>query len=817
MGTPVTSIPNSIVKIGKNSFKWCQGLNTITIPNGIIEIDDGAFESCQYLSEIKISDSVIKIGKGVFSDCRKLETVIIPYGKRSKFEQLLLEYKDKLVELDEEENLSTEVTDEDLANAWTDEFGVKYSADRKRLLEMPRKIDKYSVLVGTKVICDSSLPDRWGGTNWLYSINLPKGLLIIGRGAFKNSKIWQITIPDSVLEIRPYAFGWCYFLKGITIPRGLKKIGDCAFSLCRYLDKITIPEGVVEICSRAFYCCDSLTSIEIPDGVTSIGDSAFDGCTKLVSVKIPNSVRSIGKCAFRDCQSLETVRIPDYIKNIESGVFAGCASLKTIFLPSNVKTIKDYAFTGCKMLTSINIPERVHYIGIQSFFGCVSLSSISIPGSISHWGCENNGIGAGVATAFVNCKSLKSIIIPKGTIRKYEKPLLLYKDILVEQKDEEICLAYCSEDAQACEDKEYASWQPHSKIIKKNGKLGVVIDDGTTKKQIIPFNYDTWFDYDGYETDIRENFFDNYQDYLGYFAIKNFDGTYTIHGYDKDGTLTISFTCEKFDRDSYRLNGKYVLRYPKDGVEYDKIERKRMHYGMGTDDSYFVFRKGNKWSLKSDDLKITYIDEIVCDGFGDMYWTPSPKGDYIPIIKGKKRQICLFKEGTEPLILPDNFDDVSLRFFTTTEFETTGSCFVIKKGDYFAVCSSDLLNISPFVFSSVESMINDNEVKVKRNVNGKEFEFIYKIINGSGWRYKSARSFSSDEVATVNYADVFTTQYGLSARFKMKDMGIFGGYKFIPLSILSTLSLGDTIDMNNAMLLTLCKEGEDDIARIIEQ
>ena len=811
----------------------------------------------------------------------------------------MLEYKDKLVELDEEENLSTEVTDEDLANAWTDEFGVKYSADRKRLLEMPRKIDKYSVLVGTKVICDSSLPDRWGGTNWLYSINLPKGLLIIGRGAFKNSKIWQITIPDSVLEIRPYAFGWCYFLKGITIPRGLKKIGDCAFisctgltsieiplyvaeiehcshgvfeycdklnsiivdkqnvlfdsrdncnaiietknnkliagcknsiipnsvsiigenafSLCRYLDKITIPEGVVEICSRAFYCCDSLTSIEIPDGVTSIGDSAFDGCTKLVSVKIPNSVRSIGKCAFRDCQSLETVRIPDYIKNIESGVFAGCASLKTIFLPSNVKTIKDYAFTGCKMLTSINIPERVHYIGIQSFFGCVSLSSISIPGSISHWGCENNGIGAGVATAFVNCKSLKSIIIPKGTIRKYEKPLLLYKDILVEQKDEEICLAYCSEDAQACEDKEYASWQPHSKIIKKNGKLGVVIDDGSTKKQIIPFNYDTWFDYDGYETDIRENFFDNYQDYLGYFAIKNFDGTYTIHGYDKDGTLTISFTCEKFDRDSYRLNGKYVLRYPKDGVEYDKIERKRMHYGMGTDDSYFVFRKGNKWSLKSDDLKITYIDEIVCDGFGDMYWTPSPKGDYIPIIKGKKRQICLFKEGTEPLILPDNFDDVSLRFFTTTEFETTGSCFVIKKGDYFAVCSSDLLNISPFVFSSVESMINDNEVKVKRNVNGKEFEFIYKIINGSGWRYKSARSFSSDEVATVNYADVFTTQYGLSARFKMKDMGIFGGYKFIPLSILSTLSLGDTIDMNNAMLLTLCKEGEDDIVRIIEQ
>ena len=54
-------------------------------------------------------------------------------------------------------NLSTEVTDEDLANAWTDEFGVVYSKDRKRLLCCERKhfpSKKYCVKVGTIVICD---------------------------------------------------------------------------------------------------------------------------------------------------------------------------------------------------------------------------------------------------------------------------------------------------------------------------------------------------------------------------------------------------------------------------------------------------------------------------------------------------------------------------------------------------------------------------------------------------------------------------------------------------------------------------------------
>ena len=56
----------------------------------------------------------------------------------------------------EDEDLSTEVTEEDLANSWTDEFGVKYSKDRKRLLKAPKYLKAYVIRSGTKVISDEA-------------------------------------------------------------------------------------------------------------------------------------------------------------------------------------------------------------------------------------------------------------------------------------------------------------------------------------------------------------------------------------------------------------------------------------------------------------------------------------------------------------------------------------------------------------------------------------------------------------------------------------------------------------------------------------
>ena len=79
------------------------------------------------------------------------------------------------------------------------------------------------------------------------------------------------------------------------------------------------------------------------------------------------------------------------------------------------------------------------------------------------------------------------------------------------------------------------------------------------------------------------------------------------------------------------------------------------------------------------------------------------------------------------------------------------------------------------------------------------------------WNLKASRSFEAEEIAAVNKAEVVASQYGNSVQFTRVE----GGMQFIPLDKESTLGIGDTVDVTKAKLLTLCKQGEDDIVRVV--
>jgi uncharacterized repeat protein (TIGR02543 family) len=86
------------------------------------------------------------------------------------------------------------------------------------------------------------------------------------------------------------------------------------------ITSITIPESVTTINSYAFSGCTSLTSIEIPESVTSIGNTAFSDCTGLTSITIPASVTTIRSSVFQNCSSLTSVT---FAGTIASGSFGG--------------------------------------------------------------------------------------------------------------------------------------------------------------------------------------------------------------------------------------------------------------------------------------------------------------------------------------------------------------------------------------------------------------------------------------------------------------------------------------------------------------
>ena len=359
--------------------------------------------------------------------------------------------------------ISTKATAED--GEWIDEFGVKYSIDRRKLIKGNSSLRTYKIREGTAVICDEAFCDYNSLTNitipdsvtsigdWAFSycksltsIIIPSSVTSIGGCAFYDCKsLTNITIPDSVTSIEIYAFHGCdnliislesnkHFMAidGILYTANMNILLDCYFQKS---GSISIPNSVTNIRKGAFDGCEFLTNITIPDSVTSIGIYAFRRCKSLINIVIPNSVTSIGDSAFNGCESLTNITIPDSVTSISGSAFNGCCQLlisltgtryftlkddvlytadettliwcpcknkEYVNVPNSVTSIGDYAFRLCERLTSIIIPDSVTSIGIDTFYGCKSLTNITIPNSVTNIGIF----------AFKGCESLTNITIP---------------------------------------------------------------------------------------------------------------------------------------------------------------------------------------------------------------------------------------------------------------------------------------------------------------------------------------------------------------------------------------------------------------------
>ncbi|MCR5350632.1 MAG: leucine-rich repeat domain-containing protein, partial [Acholeplasmatales bacterium] len=314
-------------------------------------------------------------------------------------------------------------------------------------LVIDKSIDNEQEYIRNFIIEDKKLKEYVGYTE---NVIIPEGLVTeISSGAFKNSNIVSVTIPQDIKIIRNRCFEGCGKLKEVVMGDGVKTIGSYAFTGCDELKRVKLSNKLTSIGDYAFSRCKNLIEIDFPLSLEKIGDYAFSRCSSLRNIFIPENVSSIDSYTFRDCTAVSKVLVDK--NNIYYDSRDNCNAIiekdndKLIFacknatIPEGVKSIGEYAFAS---LTEFNIviPASVTNISSEAFFECDKISSISVDfnnkvydsrencnGIIETetntllFGCSKTIIPDGIAAierhAFYKCDDLKSITIPASVKR----------------------------------------------------------------------------------------------------------------------------------------------------------------------------------------------------------------------------------------------------------------------------------------------------------------------------------------------------------------------------------------------------------------
>ncbi len=212
----------------------------------------------------------------------------------------------------------------------TNEISIEYGDAGITTLEVPSTIDDKNVVSLTGM-----------GSAALTSITFAPNSHVRSVGGLGGSSIKEIALPDSVEELKSYAFYKSKTLQTVTWPNNaaFTSIPEQAFKECEQLDDkvvATLPPSVKTIDYLAFAYCGvpqfyvsdttvlTFTQINVPGTVERIERNAFDGCSHVSSVTIGDGVKYIGAHAFASLDPAiagKEIVLPKSVEMIEWGAF----------------------------------------------------------------------------------------------------------------------------------------------------------------------------------------------------------------------------------------------------------------------------------------------------------------------------------------------------------------------------------------------------------------------------------------------------------------------------------------------------------------
>lgn len=369
------SLPSSIQQIGEEAFCDCNNITTFNFSNcvNLAAISNNAFASCSNLKKIDFTNcsSLNTINTGAFNDCPALESVEI----NNSF------FKSK--------------------------NGILFKDNEETLLLYPS-----------------------GKTEENFTI--PSTVKTIGEQAIPyNEHLNEITIPETVLAIKPNAFGkdygWVHQEKVILqspIPIGLSESIGLNFAI------IYVPKGSAEEYRNAAIWKDIRRIVETDADPISISlEKAGTLEETLANSNIPqNTIQNLtitgpmNESDFKVCQRMDILQKIDLSKallenqKIPSNAFYRSSIgydrftslLESVIFPDDLKTIEWDAFKNCPIKGSLTFPREISHI---SSFDIAQPSEIIL---------KNTNI-VSVNNSFDSTdKNTCTIKVPKGIKAKYQ-------------------------------------------------------------------------------------------------------------------------------------------------------------------------------------------------------------------------------------------------------------------------------------------------------------------------------------------------------------------------------------------------------------
>ena len=213
----------------------------------------------------------------------------------------------------------------------------------------------------------------------------------IGKQAFYNTKVVEVTIPETVKTIGKKAFGYCDDLETITLAEAVideyafyncdnlktfngvaSNVGEYAFGYDDHLEAIALAGD--KICNHAFTYCSDLVTVEVQGEPIAVDSYAFYSCESLETFN--GVVTEIGEYAFGYDESLNSIKLAG--DKISNHAFTYCSDLVTVEVQGEPIAVDSYAFYSCESLETFN--GVVTEIGEYAFGYDESLNSIKLAG-----------------------------------------------------------------------------------------------------------------------------------------------------------------------------------------------------------------------------------------------------------------------------------------------------------------------------------------------------------------------------------------------------------------------------------------------------